>query len=378
MIWRIAFQAVAACAWGMSLLVAVAPLRLRLRTSLLLAALLALAFGKFAFFAVAGGDSFVPDLPLSVIWSYGAVYSWAMMFTGLAFVLALADAAFRLCGRPVALRTVRIRTMLIAIASAALSVWGIYEGVRVPCVRRVELSWKELPPAFDGYRIVHMSDLHCSTAARRTHFERIVDRVNSLDADIVAITGDFVDGHVADRERDLEPLAGLRARDGVVGCTGNHEAYWEWDRWGVALKRWGICFPEDSGAMVVRRGNDAIAIGAVKDPAFTGKKGRAVGAFEGVPAAAFRILLFHRPWTDSVGSAAMGARLQLSGHTHGGIMPLFRPIVALSNEGRTHGLYGFGAGRYLYLSPGTGQWAGFPLRLFNPTEITEIVLRRNE
>lgn len=67
MSWRIAFQAVAACAWGMSLLVAVAPLRLRLRTSLLLAALLALAFGKFAFFAVAGGDSFVPDLPLSVI-----------------------------------------------------------------------------------------------------------------------------------------------------------------------------------------------------------------------------------------------------------------------------------------------------------------------
>ena len=378
MSWSIAFQAVAACAWGMSLLVAVAPLRLRLRTSLLLAALLALAFGKFAFFAVAGGDSIVPDLPLSVIWSYGAVYSWAMMFTGLAFVLALADAAFRICGRPVALSTVRIRTMLIAIASAALSVWGIYEGVRVPCVRRVDLSWKELPPAFDGYRIVHMSDLHCSTAARRAHFERIVDRVNSLDADIVAITGDFVDGHVADRERDLEPLAGLRARDGVVGCTGNHEAYWEWDRWGVALKRWGICFPEDSGAMVVRRGNDAIAIGAVKDPAFTGKKGRAVGAFEGVPAAAFRILLFHRPWTDSVGSAAMGARLQLSGHTHGGIMPLFRPIVALSNEGRTHGLYGFGARRYLYLSPGTGQWAGFPLRLFNPTEITEIVLRRNE
>ena len=379
MLWRVAFQAVAACAWALSLLVAVAPLGLRLRTSILFAALLALAFGKFAFFAVAGGDSFVPDLPLSVIWSYGAVYSWAMMFTGLAFVLALADGALRLCGKPVALRTVRIRTMLIAIASAALSVWGIYEGVRVPDVRRVELAWNELPPAFDGYRIVHMSDLHCSTAARREHFERIVERVNSLDADLVAITGDFVDGHVADRERDLEPLAGLHAKDGVVGCTGNHEAYWEWKQWSVVLKRWGIVFPEDSGAKVVRRGNDAIAIGAMRDPAFAGRKGKpSGGAFDGVPAAAFRILLFHRPWTDLAGSAAMDARLQLSGHTHGGVMPLFRPVVALSNEGRTHGLYGFGDGRYLYLSPGTGQWAGFPLRLFNPTEITEIVLRRNE
>jgi hypothetical protein len=69
-------------------------------------------------------------------------------------------------------------------------------------------------------------------------------------------------------------------------------------------------------------------------------------------------------------------RLQLSGHTHGGAMPILSILVALTNEDHVRGLYEFAPGRYLHVSPGTGQWAGFPLRLFNSAEITEIVLRR--
>ena len=99
-------------------------------------------------------------------------------------------------------------------------------------------------------------------------------------------------------------------------------------------------------------------------------------AFLGAPADAFRILLFHRPLTAVIGAEAADVRLQLSGHTHGGAMPGVSLLVARSNEGRTRGLYQFAEGRFLYLSPGTGQWAGFPLRLFNPAEITEIILRR--
>ena len=69
-------------------------------------------------------------------------------------------------------------------------------------------------------------------------------------------------------------------------------------------------------------------------------------------------------------------RLQLSGHTHGGAFPVIHWLVARANEGHVRGLYAFAPGRYLYNSPGTGQWAGFPIRLFNPAEITEITLRR--
>lgn len=380
--WRFAFQVIPVFAWLLSLLVAVVPLRLRMRRALAFSGLLALAFGKFAFFSFAGGDCFVPELPSILIWCYGGVYSWAMLFTAFAFVAVLADGAFRVCGHPVSVRAKRIRTAFLALVAAVLSVWGIYEGICVPSVRRVELAWSELPASFDGYRIVHMSDLHCSSAARRGHFERIVDLANSLDADLVAITGDFVDGRFTDRESDLAPLADLRARDGVVGCTGNHEAYWDWKSWGSAFMRWGILFPEESGPVVIRRGGDSIAIGAVKDPAFLGRPAggrdaiRIRNAFDGVPDDAFRIFLCHRPWAEAAGAAQSNVRLQLSGHTHGGVMPPFRPLIAKLNEGRTHGVYEFAERRFLNLSPGTGQWAGFPLRLFNPTEITEIVLRR--
>ena len=103
---------------------------------------------------------------------------------------------------------------------------------------------------------------------------------------------------------------------------------------------------------------------------------RAREAFHGTPGTAFRILLFHRPVTDLIGSEDADVRLQLSGHTHGGAFPVLHWLVAYANEGHTRGLYEFAPGRYLYNSPGTGQWAGFPIRLFNPTEVTVITLRR--
>ena len=106
--------------------------------------------------------------------------------------------------------------------------------------------------------------------------------------------------------------------------------------------------------------------------------GNASKAFVGAPEGAFRILLFHRPFTAAINAKAADVRLQLSGHTHGGAFPGVSRLVARSNEGSTRGVYEFAKNRYLYLSPGTGQWAGYPMRLFNPTEITEIVLRSTQ
>lgn len=374
MFWRMAFQLIPWLVWALSLLVVVRPLGLGRRGAVLASAALGIAFGKFAFFAVVGGDGFTPDLPQYAIWAYGWIYGAAMLLTMFAFAVRVIDGAALIFRRRASLRTKRIRCAALAAFSAAFSMWGIYEGVRVPSVRRVEIVCQGLPASFDGYRIVHLSDLHCSTAARRARFEGIVARVNALKPDLVAITGDFVDGTVADRGGDLAPLSGLVARDGVVGCSGNHEKYWEWDRWSAALKGMGIAFPEDSGVSVMRRGDDMLAVGGLVDPAF-GVHDCAAAAFAGAPDGAFRILLFHRPYTEGIDSAGGDVRLQLSGHTHGGAMPILRTLVERVNEGRSRGLYEFAPGRHLHLSPGTGQWAGFPLRFFNPAEISELVLR---
>ena len=381
--WWIVFQGLPVIAWCVAVLVVVKPMELSLRTALFVSFALAAAFGKFAFYALVGGDGFNPHLPMGVIWFCGWAYAAAMMLTGFAVVCAVADGAMRLCRHPVRLRAKRIRTCLLAMFAAALSLWGMYEGVRIPSVKRVEIAYCDLPPAFDGYRIVHLSDLHCSTAARRGRFEQIVARVNALKPDLIAITGDFVDGTVGERGEDLEPLADLRAKDGVWGCTGNHEAYWDWYGWADRFRKWDVrmlseltIYPKND---VIRRGDAAIALGGLHDPAFFGRGKHlqfASSAFHNAPPGAFRILLYHRPLPEKIGAAAAGVRLQLSGHTHGGAMPGVSQLVARANEGHVRGLYEFAPGRFLHVSPGTGQWAGFPLRLFNPAEITEIVLRK--
>ena len=305
-----------------------------------------------------------------------------MLLTAAAFPFDVLCYLLGLAKVRVPVRTTRRVFAAFAVCAAALSAWGIYEGVRTPDVNHVEIEYDDLPKSFDGYRIVHLSDLHCSTSARRPRFARIVERVTALDADLIAITGDFVDGLVRERSADMDPLANLRARDGVWGCTGNHERYWEWNAWRDCLERLGVRILDGTrraAGSVVRRGGDAIALGGLYDPAFflPGEVSLdARQAFAGAPQGAFRILLFHRPYTEGIASAAADVKLQLSGHTHGGAMPGVKWLVSCHNEGHLRGLYEFAKGRWLHVSPGTGQWAGFPLRLFTPAEITEITLRR--
>ena len=380
--WKLIFQVFPVAMWVVAFIAVVRPLELSRRGTFAAAALFAVALGKFAFFAIVGGDAFTPDLPPFAIWFYGWIYAAAILLIAAAFPFDVVCYLLGLVKIRVPARITRGVFAAFAVLAVAVSAWGIYEGVRPPDVRRIEIAYDDLPPAFDGYRIVHLSDLHCSTSARRPRFERIVERVNALDADLIAITGDFVDGLVCERIDDMQPLAHLRARDGVWGCVGNHERYWEWNAWDDALfglNIWVLAEHRHFAKSVIRRGDDVIALGGLDDPVFysiAGFSGDARDAFREAPKGAFRILLYHRPHTEEICSEEADVKLQLSGHTHGGAMPVLKWLVARYNEGHVRGLYEFAKGRYLHVSPGTGQWAGFPLRLFNPTEITEITLRR--
>ena len=146
--WKFMFQVIPVLAWCVAVLAGVFPLKLKRRTTLLIAAALAVAFGKFAFFALVGGDAFVPNLPPGVIWTYGGVYGAAMFFAAYAFAARLFDFAAASFRRPVALRTKRVRAVALAALAVATSAWGIYEGVRCPDIVRVEVAWEELPPHF--------------------------------------------------------------------------------------------------------------------------------------------------------------------------------------------------------------------------------------
>ncbi len=330
------------------------------KVRLVLAALLLLFASKFVFYHVFGGDAFAPDLPEKLIWAMGFAYSGFMILLPLSVLARVAG----LRGRALA--------PLAAIAWAVSAV-GSYNGIRPPAVRERSLTFDGLPAALDGYRIVQVSDLHASAAARRWRTEKVVATVNALDADLVCLTGDYADGQCAVQACNVEPLRNLRAKDGVYAVCGNHEYYHGHVEWMRQYGAWGIRFLEN--ACVFPR--PELALGGVGD-CVAGKYGGTMPdvqkAFQAATNGEFRVLMKHRPC--EAGKLDGVFNLQLSGHTHGGVMPLMDRLVARHNGGLVRGVYAPDAGRRMvYVSPGSGQWAGFPIRLFNPSEITVVTLR---
>ena len=385
MFYHLFFLAFPFFAWLIVLWFGVRPLRLPRAWTIAFAVLLFLASQKFVVYAVLGGDAFKPELPETFIHVTGWAYSSFMLFVGLVCTAAIVKglAWFFLNPRQReairATQGIRRRQFVAGLAAAGTAGWGVWEGIRVPRIKRTEIEVEGLPRAFDGFRIVHLSDLHCSAAARREHMKGIVAQANTLNADIVCITGDFVDGSVEARREDLEPLKDLKSRLGVFGCAGNHEYYSGYRTWRPVFEELGISMLDNDHHVFVR-GEARLVLGGIPDetacsPRYAGDSVTpdVVRTFEGAPEGC-RILMKHRPIHLSE-HERHGVRLQLSGHTHGGACRGMDLLVAkMGNEDHLRGLYREER-IALYVNPGTGQWAGFPLRLGVPAEVSELILR---
>ena len=330
---------------------------------------------KFTWFGLLGGNIFLPELPAGVIHALSVCNDFVLVLAGVGVVWAVVRFLLSRCR--VASAQVpdptrrRVVAGTLACVAAGVGAKGVYDGVRLPDVVEVTLEFPDLPSAFDGYRIVHLSDLHISAAARADRTAGVVRLVNEQAPDLIAITGDFVDGTAARRRADVAPLADLRAKDGVVGCTGNHEYYSGWAVWRNIFHGLGVRVLENE-RLLVRRGNETLAILGENDPVSHDSDIQIAAGM--VPYGAFRILLTHRP-TRLAEHAAYRVRLQLSGHTHGGAVRGLDRFVARANEGHVRGIYRE-HGLTLYVNSGTGQWAGFPTRLGVAPEITLITLRK--
>jgi predicted MPP superfamily phosphohydrolase len=264
-----------------------------------------------------------------------------------------------------------------AVAALALallaSVVGFINARRVARVREVTVPIAGLPPSLQGYTIVQLSDIHVGATIQRAYVEAIVARANGLQADLIAITGDVVDGTVAQLGSHTAPLGELRARHGVFLVTGNHEYYSGATPWVAEFRRLGLRVLMNEHAVLEHDGARLALAGvtdfnaAAFDPA---QKSDPQAAIAGAPADIPRILLAHQPRSAPEAEAA-GYDLQLSGHTHGGqfwpwnlFVPLQQPYVAgLHRRGRL----------WIYISRGTGYW-GPPKRIGAPAEITRLRL----
>lgn len=358
------------------------PLSLRFSGKLLLAALLfAGAFKNHIFQRFGGGMFFAPDLPRWSVLCGSLLYN--MLVVALVLLL-VKDVLWLLWKLPPLHRffpslplkfPAAAMSASVLVLSSALTCWGTWQAVRAPCVKYRDAAIAGLAPEFEGKKVAVLVDLHASALNRRPLFEKIVDRTMAEAPDLILMPGDFVDGTVAQRASELEPLARLKAPLGVYGSSGNHEYYSGYDSWIRQFRDWNIEWLENEHR-VLSIGMGKLVLAAVPDP-----QGARMGyaapdlkkTLDGAPAGVPVLLLCHRP-QDARENARSGVALQLSGHTHGGMMPGLSILVARANAGFVKGWYDVD-GMKLFDSPGTSLWNGFPLRIFDPAEITILVLR---
>ena len=278
----------------------------------------------------------------------------------------------------------RSHSALAALAMAlAVTAWGYLNARRTATVVQVDIPVPGLPDALHGFSMAQISDIHVGPTIRTAYLQRIVSRVNQLDADLVAITGDLVDGSVHELARHVEPLRHLSSTHGTFFVTGNHEYYTGVDAWVQVLRGLGVQVlmnehvvihhhhdaQEPASAMLVVAG--VTDFGAHHfDESHRSDPHRALA--DAPQQAVFRLLLAHQPRSAPMAAAA-GYDLQLSGHTHGGQFWPWNHFVRLQQP-FTAGLHRLQS-LWVYTSRGTGYW-GPPKRFGAPSEITHLRLVR--
>jgi predicted MPP superfamily phosphohydrolase len=262
-----------------------------------------------------------------------------------------------------------------ALVVIGMTAFAVRRGLSALQVKRVKISLRRLPAALDGMTVVQLSDIHVGPTIGRAFIAEMVRKTNALSPDIVVITGDLVDGSVAELGDAVAPLAELRARYGVFFVTGNHEYYSGAEEWMAEVERLGIRVLRNERVEVGPAGAtiDLAGIfdwsGGQFSPSHKPDLPRALA---GRDDSRELILLAHQP-RAVLEAAAHGVGLQLSGHTHGGQIWPWGYFVALQQRW-VQGLFRE-KDTQLYVSAGTGYW-GPPMRLGTRAEITQLTLQR--
>ena len=263
--------------------------------------------------------------------------------------------------------------------SALASSIGVAQARMTPKVRETVVPVAGLHPDLDGLTIAQISDLHVGQTINREFVEQVVDATLGTRPDLIALTGDFVDGFVPVLKEWTAPLARLQAPLGVVYSPGNHECYWGLEEWLSEFRGLGANVLHNQHA-VISRGSARLLVTGLADhqaPRMGMPGPDIMKALEGAPAHDFHLLLTHQPKGYQEADRARDhhpVHLQLSGHTHAGQfypVAFFHPFI----HRYWRGLNRHEERTWVYVHSGTGYW-GPPNRFGVPSEIALLRLKR--
>jgi predicted MPP superfamily phosphohydrolase len=260
----------------------------------------------------------------------------------------------------------------LAVAGGVAVLGGLRALSRRPRVYRHTVAVEGLAPAFAGYRIAQISDIHCGPFTPEARVRRWVEQVNALGADLITVTGDLITSGAAHVPGVASALGGLRARDGAFGCMGNHDYFTDGEAFAAELTRRGLPLLRNRGVVLERDGGQLYLCGV--DDTWT-QRHDVPRALRGRPPGVPAVLLSHDPALFAE-AAANGVALTLAGHTHGGqlavpVAPRRFNLARLMTPFSV-GLYRLGSS-VLYVNRGLGT-TGPPVRVGARPEIAVITL----
>ncbi|MFD5830415.1 metallophosphoesterase [Lentzea sp. NPDC060358] len=268
----------------------------------------------------------------------------------------------------------RVVAVLLAVVIVVITAYGVHEAMRVPRIKRQDVTIPRLDPAFDGLTVAVVTDTHYGAINRAKWSRGMVDALNGLNADVAVHVGDIADGTADQRLEQATPLGDVNTAHRFY-ITGNHEYYSNAQGWIDLMTRLGWkalhnehVTLERGGARLVFAGIDDITADHSGEPGHAADLGRALAGAPQAPV----VLLAHQP-SEIKKAVAAGVDLQLSGHTHGGQIWPFHYLVRLQQP-VVAGLSRHGDRTQLYTSRGSGFW-GPPMRVFAPSEITLLTLK---
>jgi len=259
------------------------------------------------------------------------------------------------------------------VGSSVISSFGIRSAFYDLQTPTIQVRLPRLPPALSGLRVAVISDAHLGPVLGEDFVKQMVEKTNLLRPDLVAITGDLVDGSVNNLAHDVAPLAGLKSRFGTFFITGNHEYYSGVEQW---LQHMPTLDIQVLGNRRVSIGDGKTSLDLVGVHDYRGSGSKELlpdlpAALAGRDPERECVLLAHQP-VHIHEASDHDVGLQISGHTHGGQIWPFGVLTGLTQP-YIHGLHQHSTNTQIYVTRGTGFW-GPPIRVLAPAEISLLVL----